>query len=85
MSSAHESIKATHVSIMEDLEVRWVTNLSEDRKTFYLIAAQIDPHTKFLTFCHNKYFPTSWKGEGNGFLATEFKSFYSEIRGRILR
>ena len=64
----------------EDLEVRWVTNLSEDRKGFYLIATQLDPHTNFLTFRDNKYFPTSWKDEGNGFLAEEFKRFYSEIQ-----
>ena len=36
--------------------------------------------TKFLTFCDNQYFPTSWKDEGNGFLATETKSSCSEIQ-----
>jgi phenylpyruvate tautomerase PptA (4-oxalocrotonate tautomerase family) len=38
VSSVHESNKATHISIREYLEDRWVTNLNEDRKRFYLIA-----------------------------------------------
>ena len=45
-----------------------------------LIASLLDPHTKFLSFCDDKHFPTSWKHEGNSFLAMEFKSFYSEIQ-----
>jgi hypothetical protein len=32
----------------EDLELRWVTNLSEERKRFYLIATLLDPHTKMI-------------------------------------
>ena len=30
--------------------------------------------------CDDKHFPTLWKHEGNGFLAMDFKSFYSEIQ-----
>ena len=44
-------------SVREDLELRCVTNLSEERKRFYLIATLLDPHTKLLSFCDNKYFP----------------------------
>jgi hypothetical protein len=41
------------------MEDRWVTNLSEVRKRFYLVSSLLDPHTKILSFCHgdNKYFP----------------------------
>ena len=78
MSSAHESIKSARKSVREDLELRWVTNLSEERKRFYLIATLLDPRTKLLSFCDNKYFPSSWKDEGHVFLSTEFKSFYME-------
>jgi hypothetical protein len=59
---------------------RWVTNLNEDRKSFFLIASLLDPRTKSLSFCDDKHFPTWWKREGHGFLAMEFKSFYSEIQ-----
>ena len=57
VSSVHESIKSARKSVREDLELRWVTNLSEERKRFYLIATLLDPHTKLLSFCDNKYFP----------------------------
>jgi hypothetical protein len=40
----------------------------------------LDPRTKFLSFGDDKHFPPSWKQEGNGFLAMDFKSFYSEIQ-----
>ncbi len=40
----------------------------------------LDPRTKSLSFCDDKHFPTSWKREGHGFLAMEFKSFYNEIQ-----
>jgi hypothetical protein len=39
------------------MDDRWVTNLSVDRKRFYLVSSLLDPHTKMLTFCDNKYFP----------------------------
>ena len=68
VSSAHESIKSARQSVREDLELRWVTNLNEERKRFYLISTLLDPHTKMLSFCDNKYFPSSWKDEGHGCL-----------------
>ena len=55
------------------------TNLNEDRKRFFLITSLLDPRTKSLSFCDDKHFPTSWQREGHGFLAMQFKSFYSEI------
>ena len=76
MSSVHGTIESAHKSISEDLELRWVTNLRAERKGFYLIATQLDPHTKLLSFCDQKYFPPSWKDEDNDFLPMEFKSFY---------
>ena len=78
MSSDHESIKSARQNVREDLELRWITNLCEERKRFYLIATLLDPHTKLLSFCDNKYFPSSWKGEGHAFLSMEFKSFYMD-------
>ena len=65
---------------MRKHETWWVKNLNEDRKSFFLIASLLDPRTKSLSFCDDKHFPTSWKREGHGFLAMEFKSFYSEIQ-----
>jgi hypothetical protein len=58
------------------MENSWVTNLNEDRKRFYLVSSQLDPPTKMLSFCDNKYFPSSWKDDTLGFLSIEFKSFY---------
>ena len=55
----HESIKSARKSVRDDLELRWVTNLSEERKRFYLIATLLDPRTKLLSFCDNKYFPSA--------------------------
>ena len=57
------------------MEDRWVTNLSEDRKRFYLsVSSLLDPHTKILSFCDNKYFP--WKDDDLGYLSMDLKSFY---------
>ena len=53
--------------------------MNEERKGFFFFASLLDPHTKSLSFCDDKHFPTSWKREGHGFLTMEFKSFYSEI------
>ncbi len=36
VSSVHESIKSSRKSVREDLEFRWVKNLSEERKRLYL-------------------------------------------------
>ena len=77
-SSAHESVKSARKSVREDLELRWVTNLSEERKRFYLIATLLGLRTKLLSFCDNKYFPSSWKDEGHAFLSMEFKCFYMD-------
>ena len=49
VSSAHVCVQSVRKNIREDLEDRWVTNLSEDRKRFYLVASQLDPHTKMLS------------------------------------
>jgi hypothetical protein len=57
------------------MEHRWVTNLSEDRKRFYLVSSLLDPRTKMFSFCYNKYFP-SWKDDALGYLSIELKSFY---------
>jgi hypothetical protein len=59
---------------------RWVTNLNEDRKSFFLIASLLDPRTKSLSFCDDKHFPTSWKREGHGFLAKTFTERYRILR-----
>ena len=56
-ASTSQQIKSARKSVREDLELRWVTNLSEERKRFYLITTLLDPRTKLLSFCDNKYFP----------------------------
>ena len=33
--------------------------MTEDSKRFYVVATQLDPLTKMLSFCDNKYFPSS--------------------------
>jgi hypothetical protein len=58
------------------MEDRWVTNLSEDRKRFYLVSSLLDPLTKMLSFCDNKYFPSSWKDDDLGYLSMDLKFFY---------
>jgi hypothetical protein len=58
------------------MEDRWVTNLSKDRKRFYLVSSLLDPHTKMFSFCDNKYFPSSWKDDALGYLSMDLKSFY---------
>ena len=76
MSSAHACVQSVRQNIREDMEDRWVTNLSEDRKRFYLVSSLLDPHTKMLSFCDNKYFPSSWKDDDLGYLSMDLKSFY---------
>ncbi len=76
VSSAHVCVKSVRKNIREDMEHRWVTNLSEDRKRFYLVSSLLDPRTKMLSFCDNKYFPSFWKDDALGYLSTELKSFY---------
>jgi hypothetical protein len=58
VSSAHACVQSVRQNIREDMEDRWVTNLSEDRKRFYLVSSLLDPHTKMLSFCDNEYFPS---------------------------
>jgi hypothetical protein len=58
VSSAHVCVQSVRKNIREDMEDRRVTNLSEDRKIFYLVSSLLDPHTKMLPFCDNKYFPS---------------------------
>ena len=65
VSSVHESMKSARKNVREDLELRWVTNLSEERKRFYLIASLLDPRTKMLSFCDNKYFPSFLERRGS--------------------
>ncbi len=76
MSSAHDCVKsAVRKNIIEDLKDRQVTNLREERKKFYLLVTQLDPPTKMLSFCDNKYFPSSQKDYDNDFVSMDFKKF----------
>ena len=75
VSSVHACVQSVRKNIREDMEHRWVTNLSEDRKRFYLVSSLLDPRTKMLSFCDNKYFP-SWKDDALGYLSMDLKSFY---------
>ena len=49
--------------------------MSDERKKFHLIAAQLDPRTKMLSLCYNQNFP-SCKDEGSRFLSMGLKDFY---------
>ena len=75
VSSAHACVQSVRKNIREDMEDRWVTNLSEDRKRFYLVSSMLDPRTKMLSFCDNKYFPSSLEDDALGYLSTDLKSF----------
>ena len=77
VSSAHACVQSVRKNIREDMEDRWVTNLREDRKRFYLVSSLLDPRTKMLSFCDNKYFP-SWKDDTLGYLSMDLKSFYEQ-------
>jgi hypothetical protein len=50
--------------------------LIQDRKRFYLVSSLLDPHTKMISFCDNKCFPSSWKDDALGYLSMDLKSFY---------
>jgi hypothetical protein len=76
VSSAHTCVQYVRQNIREDMEDRWVTNLSEYRKRFYLVWSLLDPRTRMLSFCDNKYFPSSWKDDVLGYLSMDLKSFY---------
>ena len=68
-------VQSIRKNIREDLEDRWVTKLSEDRKRFYLVASQLDPRTKMLCSVTTSTSP-HWKDDTPGFLSMDFKSFY---------
>jgi hypothetical protein len=40
------------------------------------VSSLLDPHTKMLSFCDNKYFPSTWKDDALGYLSMDLKSFY---------
>jgi hypothetical protein len=75
VSSSHVCDQSVFKNIREDMEDRWVTNLSEDRKRFYLVSSLLDTHTQILSFCDNKYFPSSWKDDTLGYLSMDLKVF----------
>ncbi len=62
VSSAHDCVQYVRQNIREDMEDRWVTNLREDRKRFYLVSSLLDPLTKISmdlkSFESNRY-PTT--------------------------
>ena len=47
VSSEHVCVQSVRQNIREDMEDRWVTNLSEDRKRFYLVSSLLDPPKSF--------------------------------------
>jgi hypothetical protein len=69
------------------MEDRWVTNLNEYRKKkrFYLVSSLLDPHTKMLSVCDNKYFPSSWKDDALGYLSMDLKSFHVQCTQGALK
>ncbi len=86
VSLAHACVQYVRQNIREDMEDRWVTNLSEDRKRFYLVSSLLDPRTRMLSFCDNRYFPSSWKDDALCYLSMELKSFYAQrTQGRSER
>ncbi len=81
MSSTRESIKSARKSVREDLELRWVTNLSEERKRFYLIATLYLTLTPKWSFCDNQYFSSRGKTRVTYFFQWSSKVFiWSRIK-----
>ena len=81
VSSAHESIKSARKKGRQG-EKSQGRQSERGKQEIYLVATLLDPRTKMtkmLSFCDNKYFPSSWKDEGHGFLSMEFKIFISSI------
>jgi hypothetical protein len=48
VSSVHTCVQSVRKNIREDMEDRRVTNLSEDKKRFYLVSSLLDPLTKMI-------------------------------------
>jgi hypothetical protein len=46
-----------------------------EREQEEILSSLLDPRTKMLSFCDNKYFP-SWKDDALGYLSMDLKSFY---------
>jgi len=40
------------------------------------VSSLLDPLTKMLSFCDNKFFPSSWKDDTFGYLTMDLKSCY---------
>jgi hypothetical protein len=80
-SSCHKLIKDARVRISDDLESRWITGLSLERREFYLVASILDPRTKDVLFCNDEFFPSSWKKDAEAFLKTNLLCFYGTLPG----
>ena len=50
-----------------DQKDTWVTILSEERNRMYLVVTKLDPRTKMLSLCDNKYLPSSCKRRAQRF------------------
>ncbi len=79
MSSAHACVESVRENIGEDMEDRWVTNLKRGQEEILsCVETLLDPHTKMLAFCDNKYFPSSLKDDALGYLSMDLKRFYMQ-------
>jgi hypothetical protein len=79
VSSVHDCVQSVRKNIREDMEDKWVKNLSEERKRFYLVSSLLDPHTKMLSFYDNKYFSSSWKTMPSTFFQLTSNVFTSSL------
>jgi hypothetical protein len=77
-------VKSARKNISKDLKDRWVTNLTKQRKRFDLVTTQLDPVTKMISFCDNKYFPSSWKDDDNGLMDKQYLDTYRLVNISLL-
>ena len=75
VSSSHESIKVVRLSITEDLEERWVANLNEDRKRFFLLHCYLTLAPNFSASVTTNTSPHRGSARVTVFLQWSLKAF----------
>ena len=79
VSSAHESIKSARKRVREDFELRWVTNLSEERKRFISLQHYLTLAPKCCRSVTTNTSPHPGKTRVTHFFQWSFKVFLCSI------
>lgn len=86
IASLRPEVRNARNLVYKDLRKRWVDDLSESFREFYLISSLLDPRTKALQFCNdeNSGFPSSWKLEAHTLVVFHLKCFFAPDSKNIL-